>query len=235
MATLIARPGLRDRIGGLRLNGTPKHLELYLMLLPAVVYFIVIHYIPMAGMVVAFKNYNIRDGIWGSPWAGFENFRFLILSGKLGSLLFNTIAYNVVFMFLQNIIAIVFAVFITETIGARTLQRQDGPDGSIQHAEIELGGSVVMLGQANEGWPSAPCHIHVYVPDVDATYELALQQGGVSVRPPVRRVLTPTVVVGCEIQVETPGGSPPSRSRTAHRQRIRRPRRIQSMGVKMRS
>ncbi|GHV03976.1 protein LplB [Spirochaetia bacterium] len=50
---------------------------LYLLLLPAVIYYIVFKYIPMYGVVIAFKDFNFAKGILGSPWIGFENFRYL--------------------------------------------------------------------------------------------------------------------------------------------------------------
>lgn len=54
-----------------------RYLPLYLMFLPGALYLLINNYIPMGGLVVAFKQYNVRSGIWGSPWNGIENFRFL--------------------------------------------------------------------------------------------------------------------------------------------------------------
>ena len=48
--------------------------QLYLMLLPAVAAVVIFSYIPMTGIVIALKKYNLRDGIWGSPWAGLDQF-----------------------------------------------------------------------------------------------------------------------------------------------------------------
>ena len=50
---------------------------LYLMLIPGIVYFAVYKYAPMGGLVLAFKNFKIKKGIWGSPWAGLKNFTYL--------------------------------------------------------------------------------------------------------------------------------------------------------------
>lgn len=55
------------------------------------------------------------------------------------------------------------------------------------HAEVDIGGSVIMLGQAGGDWPAVPCHLHVYVPDVDATYRAALEHGATPVKAPERR------------------------------------------------
>lgn len=57
-----------------------RYLPLYLMFLPGAIYLFVNNYLPMTGIVVAFKNYNARKGIWGSPWAGLKNFEFLFAS-----------------------------------------------------------------------------------------------------------------------------------------------------------
>jgi PhnB protein len=77
--------------------------------------------------------------------------------------------------------------FLKEAFGARELRRYDLPDGSIMHAEVRIGDTVIMLGDGGENWPAIPAHLHVYVADVDATYERALKAGGVSVQPPLRK------------------------------------------------
>jgi PhnB protein len=77
--------------------------------------------------------------------------------------------------------------FLKQTFGARELRRYDLPDGSIMHAEVQIGDTVVMIGDAGEKWPAVPAHLHVYVKDVDATYRRALAAGGVSVQPPERK------------------------------------------------
>jgi putative aldouronate transport system permease protein len=90
---------------------------LLLMLLPAIAYFIIFQYIPMAGVLLAFKQYDIRGGFFGSPWVGFANFRFLWASGKLWTVTRNTILYNLAFMFTTHIAAMCVAVFISEMRG----------------------------------------------------------------------------------------------------------------------
>lgn len=77
--------------------------------------------------------------------------------------------------------------FVTDTFGATPLRIHERPDGSVMHAELRIDDSVIMLGQAMEGWPPLPCNVHLYVPDVDATYAKALQNGGESVQAPAKR------------------------------------------------
>ena len=55
-------------------TGYKKHLALTLMFVPVIVYFVIFKYIPMGGIVIAFKNYKISKGIWGSAWCGLDNF-----------------------------------------------------------------------------------------------------------------------------------------------------------------
>ncbi len=77
--------------------------------------------------------------------------------------------------------------FLARAFDARKLRRYEMPDGSIMHAEVKIGDTVVMIGDAGEHWPAVPAHLHVYVDDVDATYRRALDAGGVSVEPPGRK------------------------------------------------
>ena len=76
--------------------------------------------------------------------------------------------------------------FLRVVVDATPLRRFEGPNGSIMHAEVMVDDTVVMLGEPPDG-TSVPCHLHVYVPDVDKTYELALAQGASSVQAPVRK------------------------------------------------
>lgn len=92
---------------------------LYVMLLPAVAFVLIFNYWPMSGVVLAFKNYKTRLGIFGSPWVGLQNFKFLRISGKLGLLTRNTFLYNIAFMTLGMILEVGFAVIINEVIGRK--------------------------------------------------------------------------------------------------------------------
>lgn len=88
---------------------------MYLLLLaPAVIYTLIFAYYPMTGVVLAFKKYNYVGGIWGSPWNGFENFRFFFLSGQAGRVIRNTVMYNIMFITVGTVTQIAVAVFLTE-------------------------------------------------------------------------------------------------------------------------
>lgn len=92
-----------------------KHSVLYIMCLPAIIFFILFNYLPIGGMIVAFKNFNFRDGIFGSPWAGFKNFEFIIRSDMVTRVIFNTIFLNILFIVAGIALGILFAVLLNET------------------------------------------------------------------------------------------------------------------------
>lgn len=96
------------------LRDLKKNRIYLLLLLPAVAYVIIFSYIPMGGIVIAFKNYNFAAGIMKSPWVGLKNFRFLLISGKLWTLTRNTLAYNLVFILLGMVLNVNFAIIINE-------------------------------------------------------------------------------------------------------------------------
>ncbi len=74
-----------------------KSRYLLLLLIPGVIYYLIFHYIPMYGIIISFKNFNIFDGIWGSPWAdqfGFEHFIDLFKSNSFFRALKNTVTLS---------------------------------------------------------------------------------------------------------------------------------------------
>jgi putative aldouronate transport system permease protein len=107
---------LKRQIG--RSGGFLKELSrskiLILMCVPAILFFIVFCYAPMPGAYIAFTDFKYNQGIFGSRFVGLENFRFLIISGKLWLLTRNTILYNLVFIFLGNAVQIFVAVLLNE-------------------------------------------------------------------------------------------------------------------------
>ena len=86
------------------------------MLLHAAVTIFIFAYLPMGGMILAFKNFNYKDGIWGSPWTKgiFDNFKFFFLSGKAFSVTANTFLYNLSFIAVNTFFAVLFAVILSE-------------------------------------------------------------------------------------------------------------------------
>ncbi|MCD7954554.1 MAG: ABC transporter permease subunit [Lachnospiraceae bacterium] len=87
---------------------------LILMCVPAILFFFAFSYMPLPGVYVAFVKYNYRDGIFGSTFVGFQNFKFLFTSGKLFQLTRNTILYNLAFILLGNVMAVFVAILLNE-------------------------------------------------------------------------------------------------------------------------
>jgi PhnB protein len=95
--------------------------------------------------------------------------------------------YNSVSVYIMTDSAQRVIDFLKETFDATDLRRFDGPDAKIMHAEVRVGDTVVMISDAVGGFPAFPVWLHVYVPDVEATYKKALAAGGASVQEPVRK------------------------------------------------
>ena len=91
-----------------------RMLPFYLMALPGFIYMIINNYLPMFGIVIAFKKLNFKKGIWGSPWCGFDNFKFLFASADAWIITRNTIFYNIAFFLVGNVTAIAVAILINE-------------------------------------------------------------------------------------------------------------------------
>lgn len=89
----------------------------WLMILPAAVVVILMCYIPMAGIVLAFKEFNYHDGIFGSPWVGLKNFAYFFRSGKAWTTTRNTILYNIAFLCVNTLLQIVCAILLSELAG----------------------------------------------------------------------------------------------------------------------
>jgi PhnB protein len=75
--------------------------------------------------------------------------------------------------------------FCKQAFGAHEVARHLHPDGTVGHAEIRIGDSMVMMGEAREEWPARPSCIYMYVTDTDATYRQAIQAGATSLSEPV--------------------------------------------------
>lgn len=99
-----------------------QNKTLILMCLPAIVFFFVFSYMPMPGMYIAFVKYNYQKGIFGSPFVGLRNFKFLFTSGQLLLLLRNTVLYNLAFIIVGNVLQLSFAILLNE-VQSRTFKK----------------------------------------------------------------------------------------------------------------
>lgn len=95
-----------------------KYRCLYLMLIPGLTYVVLFKYLPIAGNVIAFKDYKIFKGIWGSPWCGLENFVRLFESGNFYAIIRNTLVISLYKVLIGFPIPILLALLINEVNNA---------------------------------------------------------------------------------------------------------------------
>lgn len=90
-----------------------------LMLLPGVILEIIFHYLPMFGIIIAFKRINFAKGILKSDWVGFKNFEFFLKTPDAFNITRNTVLYNLVFIFLGLVIAVFCAIILNEIVNMK--------------------------------------------------------------------------------------------------------------------
>ena len=91
-----------------------QHKWLYIMLLPGLLYFIMFRYVPMGGLVIAFKNYSPFTGIWESPWCAFDNFKRFFDTPDFWKLFKNTLGISLLQLLLFFPAPIVLSLFLNE-------------------------------------------------------------------------------------------------------------------------
>ncbi|MCR4777726.1 MAG: ABC transporter permease subunit [Lachnospiraceae bacterium] len=84
------------------------------MALPGIIYLFINNYMPLPGLVLAFKNYNAKKGIYGSEWAGLKNFKYLFATNDAFIITRNTLLYNFVFIIVNTVFAIFVAILLAE-------------------------------------------------------------------------------------------------------------------------
>lgn len=87
---------------------------LYLMLVPCVLYFFIFNYIPMGGVIIAFKNFSFRKGIFGSPWIGLENFEYMFGLKDFYTVIANSMILSFLRVFLTFPVPIILALMLNE-------------------------------------------------------------------------------------------------------------------------
>lgn len=96
------------------LSRIKKFMPLYLMMIPGIIYLLVNNYIPMTGIVLAFKKYDMKKGMYGSNNIGLKNFEFLFKTRDAWKITRNTLGYNIVFILLGTVVAISIALILNE-------------------------------------------------------------------------------------------------------------------------
>ncbi len=105
---LKARAGTGKMLWTEKIRGDA--VQQWSMILPGFLLVLIFCYLPMAGVILAFKNYNPNLGIFGSKWVGFDNFKFFFMSNDFGILMRNTLGYQMWFLTAGNVINIIFAI-----------------------------------------------------------------------------------------------------------------------------
>ena len=93
-----------------------SYFPLYLMMLPGFIYLIINNYIPMAGIVIAFKKYSVKKGIFGSDWVGLSNFEYLFGTQDSIIIIRNTLLYNITFIIINMVVGVILAIMITDVL-----------------------------------------------------------------------------------------------------------------------
>jgi len=103
----------------LYLQKNKKNMQLTILALPAIVLLLIFSYVPMAGIFIAFKNINFIQGIFGSPWVGFDNFKFFFTSNDAWLVTRNTLAYNTAFISIGTALSVLFAILLNEVTSVK--------------------------------------------------------------------------------------------------------------------
>lgn len=111
MTKMLKPPKNAIRRAGYKMQ---KWYMLYLMMLPGLAYLIINNYIPLTGIVVAFKKYNAVDGLYKSPFVGLKNFEYLFTTKDSWVAIRNTLLYNLFFIVLKLVVAIALSIVICE-------------------------------------------------------------------------------------------------------------------------
>lgn len=91
-----------------------RHWQLYLLILPPLAYFAIFKYWPMANAIIAFKDYNVVAGVWGSPWAGLKHFNNFFANPVFKQLIGNTFTLSAYYILASFPIPIILALALNE-------------------------------------------------------------------------------------------------------------------------
>ena len=105
-----AAPKMHKKSEGTKRLHLKENLWMTLMTLPGVILLFLFNYLPMPGLVIAFKKFNPNKGIWGSEWCGLDNFEFFFKSQDAARTIGNTVAYSALFLVLDLVCAVGLAL-----------------------------------------------------------------------------------------------------------------------------
>jgi putative aldouronate transport system permease protein len=96
-----------------------KNKVLYMMLIPGILVLLINNYLPMFGIIIAFKDWDYAKGLLKSPWVGFRNFKYLFRTNDALIITRNTVLYNVVFIIIALTVAVALAIAFNELLNKK--------------------------------------------------------------------------------------------------------------------
>ncbi|WP_248929612.1 ABC transporter permease [Paenibacillus hamazuiensis] len=129
-----------------------KHKYLYALLLPGIVWYFIFRYLPMYGVIIAFKDYNFSKGIWGSPWVGLKHFEFLFRNQDFFLIVRNTLLINLYELIFAFPVPVILALLLNEmknVLFKRSIQTVIYFPHFLSW--VVFGGIVIQLLSPNEG------------------------------------------------------------------------------------
>lgn len=129
-----------------------KHYVLYLLLAVPILYYVIFCYIPMGGLLMAFQDYNVRDGLLGSEWVGLEVFKKVLSSQKFWRAFGNTLKLNILGIVMGFPAPIILALFLNE-IGSGKFKKAIQTILYLPHflSWVIIGGMAILFFATHEG------------------------------------------------------------------------------------
>lgn len=93
---------------------------LYLMCIPGILFLLINNYLPMGGLIIAFKEVDFRKGLFNGDWVGFSNFKYLFATKDAWIITRNTLVYNFVFIILTTVLSVFVAILLAELNGKKS-------------------------------------------------------------------------------------------------------------------
>ena len=108
--TLVCRTGLKSRLA----KDFKKNTSLYLLAIPVIIYYVVFVIAPLCGTVIAFQNYSLTKGVFGSKFVGFKHFSKMFETAAFWNSFKNTLQLSIMRLIMTNLASVVVSVFLNE-------------------------------------------------------------------------------------------------------------------------